>query len=226
MRVAIVGYRDWAIKLGADVVWSAKHSENEALTKVHISVDSAAPGAYPGFDLTFFVGWSDMVPEEYYSKRLSLVLHPSPLPRYRGGSPIQHQIMQGETVSAVTLFKLDAAYPGVDTGPIAWQMGYSLEGYLPEILDRIAVVGARGVLDCITAFAEGRLVFVPQDKHAPFSVHPRRTPGMSEITTTELGWAAEALYNKVRALQHPYPEAFIRTQDGKRLILERVRVEE
>ena len=52
--------------------------------------------------------------KEYYS----VMLHPSSLPKYRGGSPIQNQIINGEKISAVTLFKMNEK---IDQGDIIFQ---------------------------------------------------------------------------------------------------------
>ena len=41
---------------------------------------------------------------------------------------------------------------------------------------------------------------------------------MSEITVEEISTkSGEYLYNKIRMLQDPYPNAFIKTSDGKKL---------
>ncbi len=47
-----------------------------------------------------------------------LVIHPSLLPKYRGASPIPETIKSGETVTGVTIFKMDEK---VDHGPIVSQ---------------------------------------------------------------------------------------------------------
>ena len=48
----------------------------------------------------------------------SICFHPSLLPRYRGGSAINWQLIRGETETGVTVFWVD---PGIDTGPILLQ---------------------------------------------------------------------------------------------------------
>lgn len=48
----------------------------------------------------------------------SICFHPSLLPRYRGGSAIPWQIINGETRTGVSVFWADA---GIDTGPILLQ---------------------------------------------------------------------------------------------------------
>ena len=51
----------------------------------------------------------------------------------------------------------------------------------------------------------------------------RRTPKMSEIKLNDLSkLTSTQLYNKIRALGDPYPNAFLRTKDGKRLLIKKV----
>jgi methionyl-tRNA formyltransferase len=48
----------------------------------------------------------------------------------------------------------------------------------------------------------------------------RRSPEDSEITIDEIrNSKAEYLFNKIRMLADPYPNAFVRTADGKRLVI-------
>jgi len=47
------------------------------------------------------------VPIELIDEYDCYCIHPSDLPKYRGGSPIQNQIIDGVKDSAVTLFKMD-----------------------------------------------------------------------------------------------------------------------
>lgn len=229
MRIGIIGYRDWAVKLGAEVDWRVKHTGIEWLAKSRVTVNSVAPEVSDGFDVTFFVGWSDMVPKEYYTERLSLVLHPSPLPKYRGGSPLQHQIIDGQTTSAVTLFKLDEQYPGVDEGPIAIQVPFSLEGELSDILSRLTRVGTEAILTLLRMTDPDKpdlgLTFIPQ--HGPSAPLKRRKPEESEISAGDfLAFSARTLHNKIRALQDPYPLPFVTCgPDKRRLYILKTRAE-
>jgi len=50
---------------------------------------------------------------------------------------------------------------------------------------------------------------------------------MSELTIEELSEeSAEYLYNKIRMLQDPYPNPYIKTKDGKRLIINSATIED
>lgn len=222
--VDIIGYRDWAQALAATVV---AHYARGPVTEDRLTVHyhGSTLEACGAASLLYLVGWSDLVGHEFYEGRTVLVLHPSPLPLYRGGSPIQHQIIDGLDTSAVTLFRLDTQHMGVDAGPIAWQQAYSLDGDLADVLQHIAIIGAAGVIATIDAFRAGTLTYYEQTGVS--SLRKRRTPAQSEITLLDLQTlTARQLHDRVRALQEPYPNAFIRTADRRRLYISRTHIGE
>ena len=140
------------------------------------------------------------------------MLHPSPLPKYRGGSPIQNQIINGEKKSAVSIFIMNQ---DLDAGPICRQEEISLCGNLDNIFDRIVIAGTKLTLDML----ENGLNPYEQD-HNLATYHERRRPWQSEITIDELeSQSAEYLYNKIRMLQDPYPNAYIVGKDGQKLYI-------
>ena len=51
-------------------------------------------------------------------------MHPSDLPKYAGGSPIQHQIINGVINSKATLFEVTKE---IDSGPILYKTNLSLD---------------------------------------------------------------------------------------------------
>lgn len=220
MKVVIFGYRDWAAELAKDVQFFASSEK-------HLIIDyRTTPPEYAltDYDAAFFVGWSQMVPEYIYTQTPCFVLHPSPLPRYRGGSPIQHQILQGETQSAVTIFQLSADYPEVDSGPIVWQMGFSLDGELSDIFSRIVHLGSQGIQSIIRAWDYPGITPVPQPV-GNWGSWKRRTPDESELTLEDQARGAVYMANKVRALQEPYPLPYLTCGDGRRLYIFQARAE-
>lgn len=168
-------------------------------------------------------GWSWMIPPSILAIAPTIILHPSPLPRYRGGSPIQHQILAGETESAATLLW---ATDQTDAGPILAQKKFSLAGDLNSIFKSIEEIGVELTIPILDLLAAGaNLPGTPQDEAAA-TTFKRRTPADSEIGATEiLTKPASYFANKVRCLQPPYPEAFITCGDGKRLVIEKARIE-
>jgi methionyl-tRNA formyltransferase len=216
VKVACVGCREWALEIYDRLaqandytyqIWSGKTDfSQEALREFNP-------------DLVLFYGWSWFIPASILQDYKCLMLHPSPLPRYRGGSPIQNQIIAGEKDSKVSIFIMNME---VDSGDIVAQEDLSLEGSLDEIFTRMVDAGERLTLDIM----HNGLKPVPQD-HNQATYCKRRKPEDSEITNEELKiCSAEYLYNKIRMLADPYPNAFIQTVDGKKLYIITAKVSE
>ena len=163
-------------------------------------------------DVIFFYGWSWIVPSSIIHNYMCLCLHPSKLPKYRGGSPIQNQIISGETDSAVSLFKM---LVGVDDGPIYYQKSFSLEGYLNAILNSIKLAGCEGTTKFITDYKDDNIVFVEQNNdEATFC--SRRSPRSSEVSPEDfLNNDSKYFFNLVRSLQLPYPDCYIKCKSGR-----------
>lgn len=213
-RIKILGcaYRLWAIKildfirleLNTDIT-IIRDNENVTIEKL----EEINP------DIILFYGWSWRVPSEIINKYLCLCLHPSPLPKYRGGSPIQNQIMNSEINSAVSIFKMTDE---MDAGDLCGQEPFSLEGQLYDILNRITNVGGFMSVRILRNFQQGILEFKPQQGEP--TIFSRRKLEESEVTQEELKYApSRYLYNKIRCLQDPYPNAFITCSDGEKLLI-------
>ena len=206
-KVLICGYRDWSYELYSKL-------ESYDYDVVYIDdkdfLDMAIEKIQP--KIIFFIGWSWIVEQDIIDNYPCICLHPSPLPKYRGGSPIQHQIINGEKESAVTLFEMDN---GIDTGDILYQESFSLDGDLKDIFNRIVEIGFNGVCNIL----DGEIRTVKQNnKDATF--YKRRTKGMSEIKIDDLkNYTAKQLHNKIRALQSPYPNAFVKCKDSTKLFI-------
>ncbi len=167
-------------------------------------------------DVIFYYGWSWLVKESIFFKYLCVCLHPSPLPKYRGGSPIQHQIIQGETESAVSVFKMGG---GLDDGDIYKQEPISLLGSLSEIFNSIIQVGAKITEDFIVDLINGSVKFYPQTNLLENPPLKRRKPEEGEIRLGEISKKSYIeINNLVRALTDPYPNAYIQLPEGKLLI--------
>ena len=207
MKVICYAYRSWALK----IFESIKESEKILVcSKDYEIVKKTSP------DLVFFIGWSYMVPEEIVNNYTCVCIHPSPLPKYRGGSPIQNQIINGEKESAVSLFIMDT---GIDTGDIVYQSEFSLNGKLDDIFENISTVGAKGVNFVIENFNDLSKIRRKQD-WCVATVFKRRKQSDSEIKISDFeNFEPEHFYNKIRALNDPYPNAYIKCKNGKKLFL-------
>ena len=93
-------------------------------------------------DLFLFIGWSEIISKNIVDKNMCFCLHPSLLPKYRGGSPIQHQMINLEKQSGVTIFKMNE---GIDTGPVYFQESFNLENLdLKDVFQNIIKIGTKG----------------------------------------------------------------------------------
>jgi methionyl-tRNA formyltransferase len=99
-----------ALEAGIRVVQRKSYKSDEALAEV-------APG---DADLGVLAYVTQIIPLRILDapQLASICFHPSLLPAYRGGSAINWQIINGERVGGVTLFRPDE---GIDTGPIYLQ---------------------------------------------------------------------------------------------------------
>ncbi len=167
-------------------------------------------------DLFLFYGWSWIIPRDVYTRYLCLILHPSPLPKYRGGSPLQHQIINNETTSAVTILQ---AGEKIDAGSVYAQTPFSLTETLEDIFTRIVTIGTQDTIKVLDSIANKTIRPITQDEnHA--TVFKRRKPEESELTIKDIqAKTSVELYNFIRALADPYPNAFIKCKDGKKLLI-------
>lgn len=216
MRIACVGYRWWALNIYDALTKSTDHTFLIIRSKLQYS-EAALRDFKP--DLILFYGWSWYVNERLLHDFTCLMLHPSPLPKYRGGSPLQNQIIAGEKASKVSIFIMNNE---VDAGDLVGQENISLMGSLDRIFKEIEEVGLMLTLKIIN----NGLKPEPQD-HSKATYFKRRCSADSEITIKELMEAnAEYLFNKIRMLADPYPNAYILTADGKRLVITAAYIEE
>ena len=82
-------------------------------------------------------------------------LHFSLLPKLRGAAPVQWALLNGETSTGFTIFKLDK---GMDTGPIyaSKEVNISEEDTTPILLDRLANLAIPDLLELISKIGKTR----------------------------------------------------------------------
>ena len=208
MKILCVGYRDWAIKIYTNLVKKRKdkiflHYTKSYLEKKILKIDP---------DIILFYGWSWIIKEKVFKNYNCFMLHPSALPKYRGGSPIQNQIIRGEKISAVTIFKINEI---IDGGDIYFQKKISLIGSLNKIFEKIVIEGTKGTLKIL----DTKKIKIKKQNHNRATFFTRRKPEQSEITIKEIKEKpAEYIANKIRMLENPYPNAFIKLNKGKLII--------
>ncbi|MGV9002341.1 MAG: methionyl-tRNA formyltransferase [Candidatus Saccharimonadaceae bacterium] len=89
-------------------------------------------------------------------------VHPSLLPLYRGPSPIESAILNGDTETGVTIMQLSA---GMDAGPIYSQVTVLLNDTetLPELEPQLAELGAQQLSVTLPAIINEAITPTPQN---------------------------------------------------------------
>lgn len=158
-------------------------------------------------DVVFFYGWSWIISKEIIDNFLCICLHPSKLPKYRGGSPIQNQIINNVKDSAVTIFKMNMK---IDGGDIYQQKSLSLKNSLKKIFYRIENIGAKITNNFLKDFEKNKIKFSKQKKIR--KIYKRRTPLESCIDVNKIKKKNyKFFFNFIRMLQDPYPNPYFIT---------------
>ncbi len=154
------------------------------------------------FDVFALAAYGRILPDELLAlPRLgALNVHPSLLPKYRGATPIQTAIRNGERETGVSIMLMDT---GLDTGDLIVTRPVAIE---PEetygqLHDRLAAIGAELLGDTLDLAAHGEL-----SAHAQVGDVSITKPLTREDLLVDLNWPAQRVVNAVRALS-PRPAA-------------------
>ena len=216
MQVVLIGYREWALSAFSKFKICPVLKSMDDLNTFLNDNDQKEKLCL------IFVGWSDIIKSDIIQNHICICLHPSDLPKYRGGTPIQHQRINGIKKTKLTAFRMDN---GIDSGPIIYKADISIDGHMNDIFLSLSLGTAKIINKIIMNKDINFLNGEPQrDEDATF--YMRRKPIDSQITIDELvNSTAEELYNKICSLEDPYPNAFIKTKDHKKLLFKFVEIE-
>lgn len=176
------------------------------------------PIPYP-LDFTLVMGYPKIIPKEIISlPRLGTIgVHPSLLPKYRGPSPIQTAILNGEEETGVTLYLIDEK---VDHGQVlAKGKSQMANGETnAELEKKLAKVAAELVVKTLPDFLAGKIVPKEQDHAtATFTKKFSSADGQVDFQKDD----PRTVYRKIKAF---YPEPSVWTMnfpgsEGKRVKL-------
>lgn len=149
-----------------------------------------------GAELGVVVAYGKIIPLslfELFPKGL-INVHASLLPKYRGASPIEAAILNGDPETGVTLMEIE---PGLDTGPTYEASKLQLDGHetREDLYEKLADLGA-DLLDIrLPAILDGQIVPIPQNDAEATTV------GRIHKSDGFIDWAkpAEVLEREIRA---------------------------
>ena len=155
-------------------------------------------------DLCVMAFVTDIVPDELIEapKLGTIQYHPSLLPKHRGPSSINWPIIQGETITGLTIFWPDR---GLDTGPVLLQKETEIDpdhtlGSL--YFDRLYPMGVEAMVEAIDMVRDGTAPKIVQDEsRATYESWVRSEDGV-------VNWSRSVatVYNLIRGC-NPQPGA-------------------
>lgn len=151
-----------------------------------------------------------------------LNIHASLLPKYRGASPIQNALLDGEKKTGNTIMLMDE---GVDTGAILSQNEIDIkpDDTAKTLTGKLAVSGAKLLLKTLPDYVSGKIIPQKQnDSSATSCKLIKREDGLIDWNDP-----AEKIYNKYRAFQ-PWPGVYAFWETGnspKRLKLINIKMQ-
>lgn len=142
-------------------------------------------------------------------------LHGGRVPRYRGGSPLNWQIINGEKEIGISILRVDE---GIDSGPVLAQASFPISESddIAFVHTRANVLFAQLTANVVNSLATGCVTEPPQDESQAAYWHQRNDADgvihWSKMTAREV-------HNLVRGLAPPYPGAHCKGPSGAVRIL-------
>lgn len=162
-------------------------------------------------ELIVVAAYGKILPESVlrFPKRGCINVHGSLLPEYRGAAPIQRAILDGKTVTGITIMDMDV---GLDTGDMLLQKAVPLtdEDNFETLHDKLGICGAELLLQAVEALENGSCPRTPQnDAQATYAAKITKADALLNFDAD-----SQTVYNQIRALS-PVPLAFTHTPDRK-----------
>lgn len=186
--------KEFAISTGLTVV---QPGSAEAL--------SGALQSHGPFDIGVVVAYGRILRSDVLAipRQGMINVHFSLLPRWRGAAPVARALMAGDTMTGVTIIKLDE---GLDTGPVltAQALDIGLEVDLGTLTERLAKMGASLLIRALPEFLDG--VLRPVEQSDDGMTYAAKVT--SEDRSLSVEATPEVFLNHVRGLS-PRPGAII-----------------
>ncbi|MDD2426887.1 MAG: methionyl-tRNA formyltransferase [Eubacteriales bacterium] len=203
-EVVATPVKEWA--LARDIIVIDNQAENAEEFYRNLSEIEA--------DLYLTAAYGEYLPEKVLDlpKKGALNIHPSLLPKYRGASPVQTAIIEGETLSGVSLMLMSDK---MDGGPVLAQREVIIPENITagEMMELMEDESRYLIRTALPQYLAGKLEPRPQDEsQASYSRTFTREDGRVDFSKS-----AVEIHNLIRGLS-PWPGAFSYL-DGRRVKL-------
>lgn len=164
------------------------------------------------YDLAILVAYGKLIPKEILEiPKLGFInVHPSLLPKYRGPSPIQTAILDGEKTTGVTIMKLDEE---LDHGPILAQKEIGIEPNDTHLslIEKLGLIGSNLLIETLPNYISGKIKPKTQNhKKATLTGKITKASGYIDLDNPP---GQKTLDRMIRAY-YPWPNVWTKV-DGK-----------
>lgn len=206
-------------------VW-AKENNIEVIDPASLKKDNADLVAkLKGLNSKLFLvaSYGKIIPKEIFEipEYKTLNIHPSLLPKYRGASPIQSQILADEKEIGVTIMQIDE---GMDHGPIVKQkkiMPLKEEAVLlgrKKLEKLLAEEGAKLFVEILSDWLDGKTKTEVQDENlATFCQKIEKENGELQIDLDDFNKNARENILKIKAFEEWPTAYFFIEKNGRKM---------
>jgi len=185
------------------LIKALKEAKNIKLVNLY----SKLPDLPDKTDVFIVADFGQIIPQKVLEipKHGCLGIHPSLLPKYRGPSPVQYAIMNGEKETGLTIFKMDEK---VDHGPIIAQFKEKIrpDDTAESLYQRLFAAGGQVLITILPAYIERRIERREQD-------HSKAT--YTKILTRDDGFIPPEILKAAREGKKLQSDKVARWQGGK-----------
>lgn len=157
-------------------------------------------------ELIVLAGYSQIVKEDFI--RIApygcINLHGGKLPQYRGSSPMNWALINGEKEITLSIIKVDS---GVDAGDVLLERTFPISDNdtIADIQNTANFMFPEMLTQVVSNIQKGNILYRKQDDSLA-SYYPLRFPD-DGLILWDL-FTAQQVHNRIRALTDPYPGAF------------------
>lgn len=165
-------------------------------------------------DLLLVCRFNILSKEVFFAPRWGAInIHLGLLPHYRGVHPVSWALVNGEKNAGFTIHSIDS---GVDTGKILRQgvVDISDNDDIWSLTDKLEQVSIKQTVELFKYIVDEGSLPKGQPQIGKGFYARRRTPEDGKIDWTRKG---REIFNLVRALQEPLPNAFAYSSEGKKI---------
>lgn len=165
-------------------------------------------------DLIITCAYGQIIPKEIleYPKYKCINIHASLLPKYRGGAPIHHSIINGDEYTGVTIMYMDTK---MDSGDILYQEKIKIEDTdnVGTMFTKLSVLGSKMIIDSLPGIIDGSIKPIKQDEEkVTYAYNISKEDEIIDFNNN-----TKDIFNKIRGL-NPFPVGYS-ILDNKRVKL-------